>query len=160
MAEAAGVGSRLEALGGAAVGATSPVAARAAASRAARRDPGTGGFAALLAGVVLPGAAWCAAADAAAAWFAWAATAAGCGATAGGTTAGEVRTGPGAVLDTELGSSWRIGADRPLTEVLSSDSFGRLGAVMAVDADGILRGVVTVDRVRRALQSAFGQPTG
>jgi predicted transcriptional regulator len=66
----------------------------------------------------------------------------------------------GAVLDTELGSSWRIGADRPLTEVLSSDSFGRLGAVMAVDADGILRGVVTVDRVRRALQSALGQPTG
>jgi predicted transcriptional regulator len=66
----------------------------------------------------------------------------------------------GAVLDTDLGSSWRIGADRPLTEVLSSDSFSRLGAVMAVDADGVLRGVVTGDRVRRALQSAFGQPTG
>ena len=66
----------------------------------------------------------------------------------------------GAVLDTDLGASWRIAADRPLTEVLSSDSFSRLGAVMAVDADGVLRGVVTVDRVRRALQSAFGQPTG
>ena len=63
----------------------------------------------------------------------------------------------GAVLESDLGTSWRIGADRPLTEVLSSDSFGRLGAVMAVDAEGILRGVVTVDRVRRALESAFTQ---
>jgi Zn-dependent protease len=61
----------------------------------------------------------------------------------------------GAVLESDLGTSWRIGADRPLTEVLSSDSFSRLGAVMAVDPDGTLRGVVTVDRVRRALQSAF-----
>jgi predicted transcriptional regulator len=64
----------------------------------------------------------------------------------------------GAVLDTELGSSWRIDEHRPLTEVLSSDSFARLGAVMAVDGEGVLRGVVTVDRVRRALQSALGSP--
>jgi hypothetical protein len=28
---------------------------------------------------------------------------------------------------------------------------------MAVDSDGVLRGVVTVDQVRRALQSAFGR---
>ncbi|HZU60299.1 MAG TPA: site-2 protease family protein [Solirubrobacteraceae bacterium] len=64
----------------------------------------------------------------------------------------------GAVLDDELGSSWRIDEHRPLTEVLSSDSFARLGAVMAVDGEGVLRGVVTVDRVRRALQSALGTP--
>jgi predicted transcriptional regulator len=64
----------------------------------------------------------------------------------------------GAVLDTNLGNAWRIGEDRPLTEVLSSDSFARLGAVMAVDGDGILRGVVTVDRLRRALQSVLGSP--
>jgi Zn-dependent protease/CBS domain-containing protein len=64
----------------------------------------------------------------------------------------------GAVLETGLGSSWQIDEHRPLTEVLSSDSFGRLGAVMAVDGEGILRGVVTVDRVRRALQSALGSP--
>src|SRR5207248_152613 len=49
----------------------------------------------------------------------------------------------GAVLDTELGTGWQIDEDRPLTEILSSDSFGRLGAVMAVDREGILRGVVT-----------------
>jgi Zn-dependent protease len=66
----------------------------------------------------------------------------------------------GAVLDTDLGSAWRIAEDRPLTEVLSSDSFARLGAVMAVDGDGILRGVITVDRLRRALQSVFGSPAG
>jgi Zn-dependent protease len=62
----------------------------------------------------------------------------------------------GAVLETELGTGWQIDEDRPLTEILSSDSFSKLGAVMAVDREGILRGVVTVDRVRRALQSAFG----
>ena len=72
--------------------------------------------------------------------------------------AGEGWVTVGAVLDTELGSPWRIGQDRPLTEILSSESFARLGAVMAVDREGILRGVVTVDAVRRALQSMFGQP--
>ena len=64
----------------------------------------------------------------------------------------------GAVLDTELGTGWQIADDRPLTEILSSDSFSKLGAVMAVDREGNLSGVVTVDRVRRALQSAFGSP--
>lgn len=61
-----------------------------------------------------------------------------------------------AVLEPEPGSSWRIDEHRPLTEVLSSESFGRLGAVMAVDREGVLRGVVTAGRVRRALHSAFG----
>jgi len=64
----------------------------------------------------------------------------------------------GAVLEADAGSGWRIDESRPLTEVLSSDSFGKLGAVLAVDRDGVLRGVLTVDRVRRALQSAFGSP--
>jgi hypothetical protein len=45
--------------------------------------------------------------------------------------------------------------DRPISEVLGSESLGQLGAVMAVDANGILRGVVTVEQVRRALRSAF-----
>jgi Zn-dependent protease len=61
----------------------------------------------------------------------------------------------GAVLDADEGR-WRIGEDRPLTEALSSESFGKLGAVMAVDREGVLRGVLTADQVRRALQSAFG----
>ena len=37
-------------------------------------------------------------------------------------------------------------------------SLGRLGALMAVDGEGVLRGVVTVEQVRRALQAAFGSP--
>jgi Zn-dependent protease len=61
-----------------------------------------------------------------------------------------------AVTETELGRGWQIDQARPLTEILSSESFGRLGAVMAVDREGVLRGVVTADRVRRALQSALG----
>jgi Zn-dependent protease len=64
----------------------------------------------------------------------------------------------GAVLDTEEGGRWRIGEDRPLTEALSSESFGKIGAVLAVDREGVLRGVLTADQVRRALQSAFGSP--
>ena len=62
----------------------------------------------------------------------------------------------GAFVDSENGVGWQIDESRPITDVLSSESFGRLGAVMAVDREGVLRGVVTVDRVRRALQSAFG----
>ena len=31
------------------------------------------------------------------------------------------------------------------------------GALMAVDADGVLRGVVTIDQVRRALSAALPQ---
>ena len=62
----------------------------------------------------------------------------------------------GAVLDTDDVGRWRIDEDRPLTEALSSESFGKLGAVLAVDREGVLRGVLTADQVRRALQSAFG----
>jgi Zn-dependent protease len=62
----------------------------------------------------------------------------------------------GAVLDAGSASNWRVDENRPLTEVLSSESLGRLGALMAVDAEGVLRGVLTVEQVRRALQSALG----
>jgi Zn-dependent protease len=62
----------------------------------------------------------------------------------------------GAVVEADEGGSWRIGEDRPLTEALSSEAFAKLGAVMAVDREGVLRGVLTAERVRRALQSAFG----
>jgi Zn-dependent protease len=64
------------------------------------------------------------------------------------------------MAEVQEAGSWRVEEDRPLTEVLSSESLGRLGALMAVDAEGVLRGVVTVEQVRRALQSAFGTPAG
>jgi Zn-dependent protease/CBS domain-containing protein len=64
----------------------------------------------------------------------------------------------GAVVEAEEAGSWRVNEDRPLTELLGSEPLGRLGALMAVDANGVLRGVVTIDQVRRALQSAFAPP--
>lgn len=64
----------------------------------------------------------------------------------------------GAVLDSDDPGSWRVNQDRPLTELISSESLGRLGALMAVDGEGVLRGVVTIEQVRRALQSALASP--
>jgi Zn-dependent protease len=64
----------------------------------------------------------------------------------------------GAVVEAEEAGSWRVSEDRPLTELLGSEPLGRLGALMAVDGNGVLRGVVTIDQVRRALQSAFAPP--
>ncbi len=60
------------------------------------------------------------------------------------------------ILESEEAARWRVLSDRPVTELLSSESLGRLGALMAVDSEGVLRGVVTVGQVRRVLQSAFG----
>ena len=64
----------------------------------------------------------------------------------------------GAVLETAETSSWRVDENRPLTELLSSEPLGRFGALMAVDGEGVLRGVVTIEQVRRALQTALGSP--
>ena len=47
----------------------------------------------------------------------------------------------------------RCRADAPLESLLSSEALRRLGALMAVDADGRLRGVVTLEQVARALQA-------
>jgi len=52
------------------------------------------------------------------------------------------------------GDGLRAGLEDPLEALLSHESLGRLGAVMAVDGDGVLRGIVTVDAVRRALRGA------
>ncbi len=62
------------------------------------------------------------------------------------------------MLESEEGGKWWVNEDRPLTEVLASEALGRLGALMAVDGEGVLQGVVTVEQVRRALQSAVGTP--
>ena len=48
----------------------------------------------------------------------------------------------------------RARVEDPLEELLSRDGLTRLGAVMAVDGDGILRGIVTVEAVQRALRTA------
>ena len=53
-----------------------------------------------------------------------------------------------------------VGVEEPLESLLGLEALARLGAIMAVDRDGVLRGVVTVDTVRRALrQSAAPAPS-
>jgi Zn-dependent protease len=60
----------------------------------------------------------------------------------------------------ESGSSdWRVGQDASLESLLASEPLRSVGALMAVDTEGILRGVVTLEQVRRALQSAASPPT-
>jgi predicted transcriptional regulator len=48
----------------------------------------------------------------------------------------------------------RIGEEAPLESLLGSEGLGRLGAMFAVDSDGVLQGVVTLAQVRQALRPA------
>jgi Zn-dependent protease len=57
------------------------------------------------------------------------------------------------VREVAAGVDDRVRDDAPLEALLGSEPLRRLGALMAVDADGRLRGVVTVEQVTRALQS-------
>jgi Zn-dependent protease len=49
-------------------------------------------------------------------------------------------------------SGLRVRFDEPLENLLGQEGLARLGAIMAVDGEGVLRGIVTIDAVRRALQ--------
>jgi hypothetical protein len=46
-----------------------------------------------------------------------------------------------------------VSTDTPLEALIGSEPLRRLGALMAVDAEGRLRGVVTLEQVSRALQA-------
>jgi Zn-dependent protease len=48
----------------------------------------------------------------------------------------------------------RIDEEEPLESLLRAEGLGRLGAMVAVDQDGVLKGVVTQAQVRRALRVA------
>jgi Zn-dependent protease len=50
-------------------------------------------------------------------------------------------------------SGLRVGLEEPLEALLGQEGLTRLGAIMAVDAEGVLRGIVTVDAVKRALRA-------
>jgi Zn-dependent protease len=50
--------------------------------------------------------------------------------------------------------SFKVNQEAPLESLLQADGLAQLGAVMAVDAEGVLRGIVTADQVRRALHPA------
>jgi Zn-dependent protease/CBS domain-containing protein len=60
----------------------------------------------------------------------------------------------GTVMARDDGTSGlRVQLEEPLETLLTQEGLARLGAIMAVDGDGRLRGIVTVDAVRRALQA-------
>ena len=48
--------------------------------------------------------------------------------------------------------SLHVSEDTPLDALLGNEALGRLGALIAVDADGRLRGVITAEQVGRALR--------
>lgn len=50
--------------------------------------------------------------------------------------------------------SFKIDQEAPLETLLQAEGLAQLGALMAVDADGILRGIITADQIRRALRPA------
>ena len=66
------------------------------------------------------------------------------------------------VMTFDEAKALRVGVDEPIEALFGSEALQQLGAVMAVDGDGMLRGVVTVERVRRALRppAAAGEAPG
>ena len=62
------------------------------------------------------------------------------------------------MLESDDAGSMLVADDRPLTDLLSLESLGTLGAVMAVDGDGVLSGIVTAEQVRRALSAVLRAP--
>ena len=52
---------------------------------------------------------------------------------------------------------WQVRSDSPLESLLGDEGLRDRGALMAVDADGVLRGVVTIEQVRRALTAVLPQ---
>jgi Zn-dependent protease len=63
------------------------------------------------------------------------------------------------LMEADEGQHWRVDEDSSLRSLLDADSLRTLGAIMAVDGAGVLRGVVTVGRLRRALRAALGRRT-
>jgi Zn-dependent protease len=58
------------------------------------------------------------------------------------------------VMSRDAEGSLRVRTDAPLEALIGSEGLRTLGALMAVDGEGVLKGVVTLDQVRRALQPA------
>jgi Zn-dependent protease len=58
------------------------------------------------------------------------------------------------VIDADPAES-RVAAEEPIESLLASERLRSLGALMAVDRNGVLAGVVTFEQVRRAVAAAF-----
>ena len=62
------------------------------------------------------------------------------------------------IFEADSTRTLRVRDDAPLETLLGNDALRRLGALMAVDEQGRLRGVVTADQIGRALRSALTGP--
>ena len=71
--------------------------------------------------------------------------------------AGRPAAAVGELVEADEAQSWRVRSDSPLESLLGDEQLRKHGALMAVDAEGVLRGVVTLDQVRRALTAAMPQ---
>jgi Zn-dependent protease len=61
------------------------------------------------------------------------------------------------VVEGESDLPMLIAEDEPLEALLRSEALGRWGGVVAVDGDGVVRGVVTLAQIRKALRLASGR---
>ena len=64
----------------------------------------------------------------------------------------------GEVLDPDVDSGSVVGRETPIEQLLGSEALRRFGALMVVDAESRLCGVVTLEHVRRALAAAVPGP--
>jgi Zn-dependent protease len=71
---------------------------------------------------------------------------------------GQPNSTVGSILEVDDLAKLQIREDRPLTDVLMLEALGRLGAIVAVNDLGALSGVVTIDQVRRVLQTVLETP--
>ena len=63
------------------------------------------------------------------------------------------------LMNPEPPADSRVGIDEPLESLLGNDALRRFGALAAVDEDGRLSGVITLDQVGRALRTALTRPS-
>jgi Zn-dependent protease len=76
----------------------------------------------------------------------------------GAVTGGRPALTVGEVLDPDADAESFVPRDTPIEQLLSSESLRRFGALMVVDAEQHLCGVVTLEQVRRALATAMPGP--
>src|SRR5690606_32449660 len=64
------------------------------------------------------------------------------------------------VFQPDTSGSLQVRADAPLEALLGNDALRRMGALVAVDGEGRLLGVVTIGRLGRVLRDAAGRRGG
>ena len=58
------------------------------------------------------------------------------------------------MVDADGDEAFRVHDDTPIEQLMASEGLRSLGALMVIDSDDRLRGVVTLEQVRRALTAA------